>query len=44
MHTVTRTPVETAELPPLSPYFRTIRAALDRAAAERGLPPEPWPA
>lgn len=24
-------------------HFRRVRAAVDQAAAERGLPPEPWP-
>lgn len=43
MHTVTQPPVSDDPLPPpdVTPYFRAL---LEQAAAERGLPPEPWPA
>ena len=45
MDTVTRQPVKDPEPlpgPRVTPYFQ--RAALDEAAARRGLPPEPWAA
>ena len=35
-------PAEPLPGPRITPYF--IRAALEEAAARRGLPPEPWPA
>ena len=45
MTTVAQPPVSTADLPPLPPPNVTPewRAALEEAAAERGLPPDPWP-
>jgi hypothetical protein len=41
MNTLTHDPVNPPDPQAATPYFR-IRRALDEAAADRGLPPEPW--
>ncbi len=50
MNTLTQPTVSADPLPPpeVTPYFRRLaesrRRALEQAAADRGLPPEPWAA
>ena len=37
-------PTDNPGEPNVTPYFESRRRALDLAAADRGLPPEPWAA